>query len=240
MPERKILDRRRWAADTAEEIRQGRTDAHDPDLARMEEHQLGVVAHVHTYRRPSPQVRQAEWFKAWRLLDHWERLEIPLARLALLDAARAAGMSYAAIGRELGVTRQAVEATRVRLESAVAGGPKTERPTRATRKHRRETQHRRLTASEVLFALARTLIAAEDQMPSDLAQACGADVEELRLELAELTPGGPPSDKLAADTALICRELAGRPVESQLRRVIEHAAQQLGLRLPAQAATPTS
>ncbi len=232
-----IKDRRRWAAEAVEEIRADRAAAGDENLSELPEHPLDVVRYIHSHRRVRAEVRRGEWLPGWQLLDHLER-EITLARLGMLEAAAAAGLSYADVGRLLKVTRQAVDAMRCRLESARDGGPKREGPARAARAHRRETTRRKLSAAQVLIALARTLFAAQDQMPADLAEACGADVEELEAELALLRPGGPPSDKLAADVALICRELVGRPIDAPLRTAIVGGAQRLQLPLPGAGVRP--
>lgn len=218
-----VREHNRHIAELVDQLAAGRDAAEDPDLALLRDDPLSVVRHVTSRRRVSVDLRRSEIEPVWAVLD-WVELEVDRLRLAALEAAKAAGMSYPDLAPILRVTgRAGVEARRARLRAAVAGGRKDERPVRAAGRRRRADDRTRRDHGAELLQLARDLL---EHTPPDLLEEVA--IVDLRLELVEHRGAVAPSDGLLAGLRRLVADLHGLDLSPRLREVVDGGRAALG------------
>jgi hypothetical protein len=186
---------------------------------------LGLVEYLCSHRELAGSFRMEEFDRVWLVLD-FVAAEVDRLRLSAIRTARAAGRSYGSMAPALNVAgRAGVEARVRRLESALVGGAKDERLTRALRAQEATVERARRERGDLVRSLALNLVALRHLLPDvDLGEEVGADVDDLVLGLREAPHGVDPSPMLVAQVKLILAWLSGQPVDEQLRGVVDAGA----------------
>ena|GEM_PF-2361562 len=212
------------AATAAARITARRADVRDqPDPP---DDLLGVVAHVHRWRRGLPPgTLRADVADGLTILDHLAA-ELDRHRLALIRAAREDGATWQDIAAWCGLDdRRAAYDLARRLEASAAGGTKNAREAYAAERARQDERRAVLAQVGQARELARTVVAGRDQLPDDLA----ADVDEIAAVAGRVAAGeAGAAGVLVARLRLLAGEVADLPgVDAKLRAALVGGTQRL-------------
>lgn len=209
---------RRAAERHAENIRTRRTRVRDDAEALLRDDLLATAWHPARHTGVAVEVLREDFTDACALAAFLER-DLDRLWLALIALGQRAGLSYRQMAPVMGKpSRQAVETQRRRLESAVGGGSKDERPSRAGRRHGRALG--RMSRSAGVRELLRDLGPHLGRMAE-----LGVDVDGLD----EVPARGPVPAGTVAVLRLAVRELRGCCLDDELGALAVRGAQLLDL-----------
>lgn len=170
-------------------ITNGRVTCDDPDLDLMPDDPLGLIRYVRNHQRVPRPVLARDAGDALRIVCCL-RADLDRAEHALIGIAREARVSWPRIAEFLGLaTGEGAMLRHQRLESAIAGGPRSELSARKERKadlRRRQAEGQRegwaLSHAQVVREVAEAAVATE--LPDEVHESA----EEVTVALARGTP----------------------------------------------------